>query len=179
MGGGFGQVAARGGGWCSRSLRLFHGLWGWAKEHARSRWRRPWRWRAGHFAPLVPGQGTHRAVGQCADAAGEGARTRPRPPGAWGRPTRTGSRWCARPGSPIALAPLLADDQAASPPQFPGRQLSGRPPGQPHAHDPGAHNPPDGCPLLRAPPPGAARSRVLRGSSSGWRVDPRAQSSRG
>lgn len=65
------------------------------------------------------------------------------------------------------------------PPQFPGRQLSGRPPGQPHAHDPGAHNPPDGCPLLRAPPPGAARSRVLRGSSSGWRVDPRAQSSRG
>lgn len=119
MGGGFGQVAARGGGWCSRSLRLFHGLWGWAKEHARSRWRRPWRWRAGHFAPLVPGQGTHRAVGQCADAAGEGARTRPRPPGAWGRPTRTGSRWCARPGSPIALAPLLADDQAASPPPVP------------------------------------------------------------
>ena len=43
---------------------------------------------AGHFAPLVPGQGAHRAVGQCADAAGEGARTRsallPR-----GRPTRT------------------------------------------------------------------------------------------
>ena len=43
-GGAFGQVAAHGGGWCSRSLRLSQGLWGWAKEHVRSRWRRPWRW---------------------------------------------------------------------------------------------------------------------------------------
>ena len=35
---------------------------------------------AGRFAPLVPGQGAHRAVRQCADAVGEGVRTRPRPP---------------------------------------------------------------------------------------------------
>lgn len=137
-----------------------------------------WRWRpgrgwwlvmaaplalvAGHFAPLVPGQGAHRAVGQCADAAGEGARTRSALPAPGEGPPGRGSAWCARPGSPIALAPLLADDQVALPGRRvpPGRQLSGRPPGQPHAHDPGAHNPADGCPLLRVPPPGAARSRA-------------------
>lgn len=66
---------------------LSQGLWGWAKNtpgpggggQALV---------AGHFAPLVPGQGIHRAVGQCADVAAEGARTGsallPR-----GRPTRT------------------------------------------------------------------------------------------
>ena len=61
-----------------------------------------------------------------------------------------------------ALAPLLADDQAASS-QFPGTARSSivRAPARSTACPrSGAHNPPDGCPLLRAPPPGAARSRA-------------------
>lgn len=113
---------------------------------------------AGHFAPLVPGQGAHRAVGQCADAAGEGARTRPRPPGHWGRPTRTRQPVVRSTRVAQALAPLLADDQAASS-QFPGTTRSSivRAPARSTACPrSGAHNPPDGCPLLRTPPPGGS-----------------------
>ena len=84
-GGAFGQVAARGGGWCSRSCPFPRAVG--VGEGARPvPVAAPLALVAGHFAPLVPGQSAHRAVGQCADAAGEGAlRTRPRPPSPWGK----------------------------------------------------------------------------------------------
>lgn len=174
-GGAFGQVAARGGGWCSRSLRLPKGC-GVGEQHARLAVAAPLALVAGHFAPLVPGQGAHRAVGQCADAAGEGARTRSALPAPGEGPPGRGSRWRARPGSPIALAPLLADDQVALPGRRvpPGRQLSGRPPGQPHAHDPGAHNPADGRSTSARPAAGGSTIPCsYEVPPPGWRVDPR------
>ena len=95
------------------------GLWGWANNTPGSRWRRPWRWWRAISLPwsqvraLIAPSGSARmrrvrapAPGRALPAPGEG------PPG-------RGSRWRARPGSPIALAPILADDQAA-PSQFPG-----------------------------------------------------------
>ena len=120
-GGAFGQVAARGGGWCSRSCPFPKGCGGGRTTRpvpvaAVRRW-----WRAISL-PWSQGQGAHRAVGQCADAAGEGAHTRsallPR-----GRPTRTRQPVARSTRVAQALAPLLADDQAA-PSQFPGTTRS-------------------------------------------------------
>ena len=116
------------------------------EQHARLAVAAPLALVAGHFAPLVPGQGAHRAVGQCADAAGEGARTRPRPP-ARGKAHQDeaagGALDQGRPSRWPRFLPMIRPPPPSSPVP-PGRQLSGRPPGQPHAHDLGAHNPADG-----------------------------------
>ena len=121
-GGAFGQVAARGGGWCSRSCPFPKGCGvgegtrgpdGGAPGAGRRAISLPWS----QVRALIAPSGSARmrrvrapAPGRAHPAPGEG------PPG-------RGSRWCARPGSPIALAPLLADDQAA-PSQFPGTTRS-------------------------------------------------------
>ena len=127
------------------------GLWGWANNTPGSRWRRPWRWWRAVSLPwsqvraLIAPSGSARmrrvrapAPGRALPAPGEG-------------PLGRGSRWRARPGSPIALAPLLADDRAASS-QFPGTARSSivRAPARSTACPrSGAHNPPAGA-LLRA-----------------------------
>ena len=111
-GGAFGQVAARGGGWCSRSLRLSQGLWGWAKECARFAVAAALALVAGRFASLVPCV-VVVVLGQCADGAGEGVlRARPAFP-APGEAHQDEAAGGGRPGSPIALAPLLADEAAS------------------------------------------------------------------
>lgn len=156
---------------------LSQGLWGWAKERARSRWQRPWRWWRAISLPwsqvraLIAPSGIARmrrvrapAPGRALPAPGEG------PPG-------RGSRWCARPGAPIALAPPLPMIRPRPPssPVPPGRQLSGRPPGQPHAHDPGGLTTRRMGIHFCAPRRSRAPTRFLLR----WRVDPRAQSPRG
>ena len=172
-GGAFGQVAARGGGWCSRSLRLSQGLWGWAKEHAWSRWRRPWRWGRAISLPwsqvrvLIAPSGSARmrrvrapAPGRALPAPGEG------PPG-------RGSAWCARPGSPIALAPLLADDQVALPVPRYRPVVDVRAPARSTACPrSGAHNPPAGALLRAQRREGSTIPCSYEVPPPGWRVDP-------
>ena len=163
-------------------VSLSQGLWGWAKNTPGSRWRRPWRWWRAVSLPwsrvrvLIAPSGSARmrrvrapAPGRALPAPGEG------PPG-------RGSRWRARPGSPIALAPLLADDQAA-PSQFPGttRPSIVRAPARSTA-----------CPRPGGSQPGGRVSTSARPAAGGstipcsyeaspprWRVDPRAKSPRG
>ena len=69
---------------------------------------------AGHFAPLVPGQGAHRAVGQCADAAGEGVAHQVGPP-AQGKAHQDEVARGALDQGRASAGPVLADDQVALP----------------------------------------------------------------
>ena len=131
-----------------------------------SRWRRLWRWWRAVSLPW-----SHVSWSSCSGSARTGrvrAYCAPgRPSRPLGRPTRTRRPVAGDQGRPSRWPRFLPmRPRPSRPPGTAWLSVSGRSPGQPHVHDPGARNPPDGCPLLRAPPPGAARSRVLRGSSS-------------
>ena len=124
---------------------------GVGEQHARLAVAAPLALVAGRFAPLVPGQGAHRAVGQCADAAGEGVAHQVGPP-AQGKAHQDEVARGALDQGRASAGPVLADDQVALPvpryrPVVDVRALVD----QPHAHDRGLA-PAGGGPLARPTP---------------------------